>query len=211
MRLNPNSFNRFLDNIGQKFVWRRAYACSCLVPGEGAPDRKCPHCHGKGHIWQDPTPCMAASAGQKTQINWAKMGRFDSGDIVLTVQGNSPLWEAGEFDRVTMLNASDRFSHPLTHGSPSERLQFTANLIDRVYWIDPITKNIVEGGIPTADANGRLTWTTGEPPPGMSYSISGTRLSEYFIFAEMPRNRNMHSGARLPKNMVLRRWDLLGR
>jgi hypothetical protein len=211
MQLNPTRFNRFLANIGQQFVWRRAYACSCITPGEGSPDRKCPNCLGKGHLWVDPTQCSAASAGQKTQINWAKMGRFETGDIVLTVQGDSPLWEAGEFDRVTMLNASDRFSMPLTHGAPTERLLFTPSRIDRVFWQNPATRAIVEGGIPTASPEGRLTWTTGEPPPGTSYSISGTRLSEYFIFTDMPRNRNMHDGARLPKNMVLRRWDLLGR
>lgn len=211
MKLNPDHFNRFLAGIGQQFTWRRAYACSCVTPGEGTPDRKCPNCLGKGHVWAAPTPCSAASASQKTLHSWAKMGRFDSGDIVLTVPGDSPLWEAGEFDRVTMMNASDRFSQPLIHGAPTERLQFTPDRIDRIFWLDPTTKQMVEGGIPAVDANGRLTWTTGEPPPGMSYSISGTSRSEYFVFAELPRNRNMHDGARLPKNMVLRRWDVLGR
>src|SRR5471032_2743421 len=166
MRLNPTSFNRFLDNIGQQFIWLRAYSCSCRTPGEMSPNRKCPHCLGKGHVWENPIQCTAAASGQKTQLNWAKMGRFASGDIVLTVPGNSALWEAGEFDRVTMLNASDRFSLPLTRGAPTERLLFTVSKIDRVYWLDAITSVVVEGGIPTADANGRLTWSAGEPPPG---------------------------------------------
>uniref|UniRef100_A0AAU6W246 Uncharacterized protein n=1 Tax=Pseudomonas phage Touem01 TaxID=3138548 RepID=A0AAU6W246_9VIRU len=131
--------------------------------------------------------------------------------MVMTVPQNSPLWDAGQFDRVTMLNATDRFSQPMKRGSPTEKLMFTPKLIDRVFWINPATKKIVEGGIPAWDENGRLTWDENEPPPGTSYSVSGTRLSEYFIYMDLPRNRNMHSGARLPKLTVLRRWDLLGR
>jgi hypothetical protein len=210
MRLNPGHFNRFLNNIGQQFVWRRAYACSCATPESGAPSTKCPLCLGKGHIWVNPVQASAAAAGQKTQVAWAQMGLYEKGDMVMTVPENSPLWDAGQFDRVTMLNATDRFSQPLKRGAPTEKLMFTVKQIDRVFWIGP-DQTLVEGGIPTVDANGRPTWKTGEPPPGMSYSISGTRLSEYFIYQDLPRNRNMHDGARLPKLTVLRRWDLLGR
>ena len=211
MRMNPNHFDRFLDNIGQEFQWRRAFACTCVDPHSGAPDFKCPLCSGKGRIWVDPVDAKAASAGQKTQVQWAKMGLYETGDMVMTVPQSSPLWDAGQFDRVTMLNATDRFSQPMKRGAPTEKLMFTPKLIDRVFWLNPTTKKMVEGGIPTVDESGRLTWVDREPPPGMSYSISGTRLSEYFIYMDLPRNRSMHSGARLPKLTVLRRWDLFGR
>lgn len=211
MRLNPGHFNRFLNNIGQQFLWRRAYACSCVDPHSGAPDTKCSFCVGKGRQWIEPVRASAASAGQKTQVSWAKMGLYEQGDMVMTVPENSPLWDAGQFDRVTMLNATDRFSQPMKRGAPTEKLLFTVKQVDRVFWINKATNTIVEGGIPTFDANGRPVWAAGEPPPGMSYSISGTRLSEYFIYMDLPRNRNMHDGARLPKLTVLRRWDLMGR
>lgn len=211
MRLNPGHFNRFLNNIGQQFLWRRAYACSCVDPHSGAPDTKCTFCLGKGRQWVEPVQASAASAGQKTQVAWAKMGLFQEGDMVMTVPENSPLWDAGQYDRVTMLNATDRFSQPMKRGAPTEKLLFTVKKVDRVFWINKTTNTIVEGGIPTFDANGRPVWADGEPPPGMSYSVSGTRLSEYFIYMDLPRNRNMHDGARLPKLTVLRRWDLLGR
>ena len=211
MRLNPGHFNRFLGNIGQQFLWRRSYACSCFNSASGAADAKCPVCSGKGHIWVEPIQASAASAGQKTQVAWAKMGLFEEGDIVMTVPENSPLWDAGQFDRVTMLNATDRFSRPMQRGAPNEKLPFTVTKVDRVFWISPTTKAIVDGGMPTFDDNGRPTWTDREPPPGMKYSITGTRLSEYYIYMDLPRNRNMHDGARLPKLTVLRRWDLLGR
>lgn len=211
MRFNPGHFDRHLNNIGQQFVWRRAYACACATPGSGAPDPKCPACLGKGQLWVDPTQCSAASASQKTQVTWAQMGLYQSGDIVVTVPQNSPMWNAGQFDRVTMLNATDKFSQPMTRGAPTEKLLFTVQAVDRVFWISKTTRQIVEGGIPTFDANGRPVWTEGEPPPGMQYSITGTRLSEYFVYQDLPRNRNMHDGARLPKLVVLRRLDLLTR
>lgn len=211
MRFNRGHFNRHLNNLGQQFIWRRAYACSCVTPDSGSPDTKCRLCVGKGQIWTNPTPASAASAGQKTQGEWAKMGQWQNGDMVMTIPENSPLWDAGQFDRVTMLNSTDRFSLPLKHGAPTERVLFTPKLVDRVFWKDAVTGDLVEGGIPVFDANGRPTFTTGEPPPGMSYSVSGTRLSEYFLYMDFPRNRNMHDGMRLPKLVVLRRWDLLGR
>lgn len=211
MRFKAAHFDRFLNNIGQQFVWRRAYACSCVTQAEGSADPKCQLCHGKGQQWVNPTPAVAASAGQKTQLQWAKMGMWQNGDMVMTVPQDSPLWDAGQFDRVTMLNATDRFSLPLKRGAPTERVTFTVDKVDRVFWKAPVTGELVEGGIPVFDANGRPTWTTGEPPPGMSYSVSGTRFSEYFLYTEFPRNRNMHSGMRLPKLIVLRRWDLMGR
>lgn len=211
MRLNPAHFNRFLANIGQQFLWRPATACPCVEPGSLAPQPNCPHCLGKGQIWGAAIEAGAASSGQKTQVTWAKMGQYEAGDIVLTVPENSPLWDAGQFDRVTMLNATDKFSQVLKRGSPGDRLLVVPKEITRVTWIDKATQAIVDGGIPTWDANGRLTWAQGEPPPGMNYTITGTRLSEYFIYMDLPRNRNMHDGARLPKMTVLRRWDLLGR
>ncbi|MOA60540.1 hypothetical protein D3C78_1854430 [compost metagenome] len=60
-------------------------------------------------------------------------------------------------------------------------------------------------------ADGRLAWAAGEPPPGTTYSLTGWKFSEYFVFGDYPANRNMHSGMKLPKRVVLRRWDLMGR
>lgn len=211
MKFNADKFDRHLNNMGQRYLWRRSYACSCVNPSSGAPDTKCPVCSGKGVYWIAPVPASAATSGQKTQIQWANMGRYEGGDIVLTVPQNSPIWDAGDNDRVTMLNATDRFSQPLKRGAPTEGFLFHVAAIERVFWLHPTTKAIVEGGIPVVAENGTLTWTAGEPPAGMSYSITGTKHSEYYLYQELPRNRNMHNGMRLPKMVVLRRFDLFGR
>ena len=88
---------------------------------------------------------------------------------------------------------------------------FQASGIDRVFWIDAVTKALVEGPLPSLGADGRPVWGADAPPPGVTYSITGQRLPEYYCLVEMPSSRNEHSGASLPRRVVLRRFDLLGR
>jgi hypothetical protein len=59
---------------------------------------------------------------------------------------------------------------------------------------------------------GNLSWPNGGGPPiGVTYSLTGTKFDEYFIFLNLPSDRNEHEGARLPKKVTLRKWDLFGR
>ena len=81
-----------------------------------------------------------------------------------------------------------------------------------LFWLHPQTRALVEGGIPVFDSHGAPSWPNGgEPPPGATYSISGEKFSEYFIFDQFPSDRNQHSGMRLPKRVVARQFDLFGR
>lgn len=213
MRLSPKRFNRFLANIGQQVLWREAYACVCVNPASGAPDPTCKLCRKLGRIWVDEaqqTVCGASS--QKVQAKWAAMGMWESGDLVVTVPENSPMWNAGQFDRVTMLNATDRFSLPLKRGAQNDNLAFyRVKSIERVWWKHPQTGAPVAGGIPAVAADGTLAWSEREPPMGVTYSVTGWKFVEYFVWGDMPSSRNEHSGERLPKRIVLRKWDLLGR
>lgn len=213
MRFNPAAFDRHLKNIGQKVQWRRSYACACVNPASGAPDPKHALCSGKGRIWDDPVDTVAGIARQETLAEWMKAGLWESGDMVLSIPQASPLWDAGQFDRVTMLNATDTFSQPMVRGAPTEKFLFKPLKIDRVFWLHPQTREAVEGGIPVVGANGVPSWAggVGEPPPGASYSITGTRYDEYFIFQGLPSDRNQHQGMRLPKRVIARKWDLFGR
>ena len=212
MLLSPTRFNRHLNKIGQRYLWSQSFGCSCVSPSSGAPDTRCQICLGKGVFWPETVEVVAATASQKTQAQWEKSGMFEAGDIVITIPGNSPLWDAGQFDRVVMLNGSDRFSQPFVRGAVSERLLFKPERFERVFWKNPQTGALVEGELPVAASDGTLSWPDGgEPPAGTSYSLTGWKRSEYFIYTELPKNRNMHKGARLPKSAVLRRWDLMGR
>lgn len=212
MRFNKQWFNRHLANIGQQMIWRKAYACSCVNPDSGAPDPKCGLCGKKGRIWVDGTETVCALAGQKTHAEWANTSMWEAGDVVVTIPENSPMWDAGQFDKVIMLNATDRFSLPLRRGGHGDNLSmYEVKSIERVFWKHPQTGALVEGGIPELQPDGQLVWTDREPPPGTSYSITGWQFSAYFVWGDFPSNRNSHSGMRLPKRVVLRRWDLLGR
>jgi len=212
MQLNPDSFNAFLADIGQQVTWSQAFACPCVNPASGQPDTRCPHCLGKGHLWPASVDTVCGVPSQKTQQQWAASGLWTDGDIVVTVPGNSAMWAVGPFDRVTMRNGAERFSTSLVRGAPTERLLFRAESIERVFWLSP-ARGIVDGALPLMDAYGRLSWPAGtvEPPPGASYSITGKRHPEYYCLVEMPSSRNEHSGVPLPRRVVLRRFDLLGR
>lgn len=210
MQLNPNAFNRHLAHMGQKVEWRRAAVCPCKNPNSGASDPKCPHCGGKGHMWAAAVAGVAGITGSKTQREWAQSGNYVSGDTVVSIPENSPLYDMGQADRVTMLNATDQFSLSLVRGAPTERLIGKIKQVDRVFWLNA-QKAIVEGGLPEALPNGTLVWGVGAPPAGTQYTISGSRFQEFFCWGAYPSNRNMHQGARLPKRIVLRLFDLWGR
>lgn len=209
MRLNPAAFNSHLRHMGQKVRWRKSYNCPCINPQSGAAKPSCPQCSGKGWLWVAPVDTVIGIASQNVQKMWAQMGQWESGDAVVSIPESSPMYDSGQFDRVLMLNSTDVFSRSLIRGS-NDKLYDPVEKITRVFWLDA-QSNIVEGGIPAVSDAGVLTWISGEPPAGQTYSITGTRYSEYFVFNGLLSDRNEHSGARLPKKVVLRRFDLFAR
>lgn len=233
MRLSPDAFNTFLAGIGQQYSWRKSFACPCTNPNSGASRPDCPNCHGKGRFWAAGQPGVTGVASAKVQKNWAQSGRYETGDSVLVVPSDTPLYHAGQFDRVLLLNASDEFSITMVRGD-NDVFPFPIASIKRVFWLDAESQ-IVDGVIPTVDADGTMSWLTNinrafagldgsllfstsplpgepiDPPEGVQYSVTGVKLLEYFIFDTMPSNRGEHSGAALPKNIVARRFDTFGR
>lgn len=212
MRLNPVAFNRHLNHMGQKLKWRRSYACACVNSDSGQPDPKHVLCGGKGRLWDDPIDVVAGVTKQDTNTEWNASGLFEAGDMIMSIGEDCPAWDAGQFDRIVMLNSTDVFSQPLRRGAPNERLLFNVDKLIRVFWLHPTTRQPVDGTLPDVDANGNLSWPNGGAPPmGATYSLTGTKFDEYFVFQNLPSDRNEHSGARLPKKVQLRKWDLFGR
>jgi len=208
MQLNPSDFNNLLNFIGQTFAWRKSYVCPCVVPATNSPQPACPHCHGKGFLWTAAVTGTAGVPSQKVQREFAKLGQWESGDMMLTVGSDSPLYAMGERDRVMQMNGDDPFSINLRKGH-NDKLPWTVKQIDRVFWI--VGAALVEGGIPVQQPDGSLLFTTGAPPAGMAYSVTGKKYSEYFVFQEFPTDRGHHFGARLPIRVQLRKFDLFGR
>ncbi len=208
MQLDPTAFNSFLNGIGQTFAWRKSYVCPCVNPATNAPLPQCPHCHGKGFLWTAAVQGVAGVPSQKVQREFAKFGQWESGDMMLTVGSDSPLYAMGERDRVVQLNGDDPFSINLRRGT-NDKLPWTAKQIDRVFWI--VGAALVEGGIPVQQTDGSLLFTTGAPPPGAAYSVTGKKYSEFFVFQDFPADRGHHFGAKLPLRVQLRRFDLFNR
>lgn len=214
MRFNRERFNRFLSgNIGQEVMWRHSYACACVNPESGSPNPKHALCSGKGRIWAAGVKTTVGIAKQDADEKMTTMGHYDTGDLSVSIPENSPAWEGcGQFDRVLMLNSTDVFSQPLKRGSPTEKIIFSVAKLARVFWLDS-SGQIVEGGIPNVSSDGVLSWPggAGEPPPGASYSLTGEKFTEYYVYGHFPSDRNEHKGMRLPKRCVLRKFDLFNR
>lgn len=210
MRFNSAAFNNHLANIGQKCIWQRSYTCPCINPNSGSPSPSCPRCGGRGKFWIEGVPTVVGIASQKVQQNWAKLGLWESGDSVVSVPEDSPMYEIGQGDRVLMMNGTDRFSVPLIRGAPNEFMRLPVEKIERVFWFDTNSRE-VEGSIPTIGANGALIFGANAPPLGKTYTLTGTRYAEYYCYQNFPSDRNQHQGMRLPKLVVMRHFDLFGR
>ncbi|HHA3594123.1 TPA: hypothetical protein ACODIZ_003650 [Salmonella enterica subsp. enterica serovar Newport] len=214
MKFSRQAFNTHIANMGQDVLWMRSWICPCQDKNTGSPKPSCPICVGRGHVWDQPVPMVLGIASQKTQIRWEKLGQWESGDMVVVVPEDCPAWDnAGQYDRIITQHGLDGFSEVLTRGAPTERIRMPVHSVQRCFWIDPNdSTRIVEGVIPEMDANGRPHWPNGgEPAPGTQYSLTGDRYSEYYLLDSYPDDRNEHRGMRLPKRMVMRKWDLFGR
>ncbi|HDR9163614.1 TPA: hypothetical protein QDB28_004018 [Burkholderia vietnamiensis] len=210
MQLNPSSFNQFLDRIGQLVTWARGYACPCVNPASGSPKPNCPVCKSKGHTWDVPVPCKTGVAGRDLHQKWAQFGMWNQGDVVLSIPSDSPVYNIGQYDRVVMLNRSEAFSINMIAGvNTSVPIPYVS--IDRVAWMSPDGKSEILGTPPVVNPDGSLSWPGGMPPNGATYSLSGRRRQEFFCFNDQPWDRPHFGGAQLPRNVVLRRFDLFGR
>lgn len=169
----------------------------------------CPNCLGKGYAWDAPVESISGIAGQKIQREWAQFGMWEAGDVVLTIPSNSPMYAMGEFDRATMLNSSQPFSTYLR--TPDQSLPWQVVSLARVFYLDDGVP--VEVDSPGISADGRsLDWPDPLPvPSGVTLSVTGRRRPEYFCWGDFPSDRAHHSGADLPRRVVLRRFDLYGR
>ena len=212
MYLSPQRFNRWLLKIGQQLIWRRSYACACVNPTSGAADPKHQLCNGKGRLWAAGVETVAGVVHQASDASMIQSGQFDAGDMLMSVPENSPMWDMGRFDRVLMKNSTDVFSLPLKRGAPNERVTFTVKSLIRAFKLDPVTRLDVDLPLPVIDVNGFVTWPNNDgPQDGETYSLTGERYDEYYVFRNYPSDRGEHSGARLPKRVQLRLFDLFNR
>lgn len=215
MRLNPAAFDRLIttgaDALGQDMIWRPSRACPCINPTSGAANPKCPQCSGKGRLWLAGVNAKAGMTAQQNIKKFGQMGLYEMGDATLTIPQASAMYEADQFDRVVLLNSTERFSLVLKRGGTAEKVYRTRILsVEPVFWLDG-NGAVVTGGTPTMATDGTPSWTTGAPPDGTSYTITGVSCDEYFVWNNMVSDRGEHFGARLPRKAIIRKFDLFGR
>jgi hypothetical protein len=210
MRLSPQLLDQHLNLKAQPMAWRRASLCPCRDPHTGGADSDCPNCNGIGTFWAAPRAALAPTTAARAARNFADFGRWEDGDVMLSVPGDSPLWGAGENDRVTLLKGEMPFQVKLAHDSLS-RLNFSVARLDRCFWLSPNTRLPIEASLPRVDAQtGVVAWTdlTDAPDPGAQFTLIGVKRPEYFLYRDLPVSRSHFDGLRLPKRMLLRRFDL---
>ena len=208
MRLSSAAFNRFLGQMGQSFAWRRSYACPCINKNSGQANPKCPHCSGNGRLWAGAVVGEAGIVSRSRMREFAAFGIWDQDDIMLSIPSNSPLYAMGQFDRIAALNRSEPFSANLIRGL-NDTLRFPVLSVDRAFWLDG--EHIRDVALPVVNEDGSLTWADGAPPAGATFSLTGRRTPEYFVYQELPTDRPLHFGEPLPRRVALRRFDLFGR
>jgi hypothetical protein len=208
MLLEPADFNDFLGQMGQQVDWRVASACPCRHARSGAADTACGQCHGLGYYWSDPARCLVAISGQKTQAEWAKFGLWENGDQVVTLPSDSAAYAMGQFDRLTMVQSSIPFRVVLR---PSDVLRDQVVIVDQATWF--VGDTLVTANLPpeVGEDGVTLSWPGDQPPLGAQVALSGRKRPEYFCLQEFPQDRAHHGGRDLPRRVVLRRFDLLGR
>lgn len=215
MRLNPAAFDAFLvtggDAIGQDFIWRPSRACPCVNANSGAANPKCPQCSGKGRLWLAGVHAKAGMTAQQNIKKFGQMGLYEMGDATLTIPQASAMYGCDQFDRVVMLNSTERFSLVLKRGGPAEKVFRTRVVsVEPVFWLDDLGQ-VVTGGTPTLALDGTPSWTSGAPPLGTTYTITGVSCDEYFVWNNMVSDRGEHMGAALPRKCIVRKFDLFGR
>ncbi len=223
MKLSPADFNAHLRHMGQSVQWRRAVACPCRDRFSGAARPDCAHCAGKGWQWSALQPGHVGVSGMQRQRQWAQLGRYETGDVVVTLPSDSPIYGIGETDRVLFTDNSNAFSTSLVRGRDDRAWPWPIQHIERLFWLETGLQQIVDAQLPALpddDAVFLDMYPTPEawlaaclptPPLNQTYSLTGRYFPEYFVWGDLVQTRHHHDGFDLPRHVVLRRVDLFGR
>lgn len=211
-KLQPAAFNRLLaaaGPVGQPAAWRRSFACPCANPNSGSGKPDCPACHAKGRTWSEEEDGDVGASAQAAQKAFEKLGVWEPGDVMLTIPSSSPIYKAGQYDRIRLKQAMNPFSMVIVPDL-NDRIIGSIVQLDRLFWLDDAGEP-VEGALPSIDDAGVMTWTAGqEPPDGKQFSISGIRHDEYYVFRDLTGDRNAGTLG-LPRKLHARRFDLFAR
>ena len=213
MPMSVGRFNAQLRRQGQDMGWAKAARCPCRDIDSGAARRGCPICHSIGVFWSAPVASHAGLAGMKVQREWQSFGEYQSGDVVVSVPSDTPLYACGENDRVTFSQSSRSFDVVLTRGDPGEIIRSRVIAFDRCFRLTPDGRAISECDLPLQNADGTVAFAAGvvQPDVGQQYTVMGRCRPEYFLFKDLAQDRAHYGGLALPRKLALRLFDLFAR
>lgn len=151
--------------------------------------------------------------GVTTQREFSTSGEYDALDIQLTVDRHledgttlNPAWDAGEHDRVVLLDTWRRHTQHLQRGVQD------ACVYRRVR--DVRLTTVVNGALVTYEAgtdytldDGVVTWLAGRGPKVRAfYALEAQVSPEYYVFQVLPQTRHM-DGQQMPRRYVLRGFE----
>lgn len=212
MQLSVNRFNAQLGEMGQRMLWRRSNLCTCRDPHSGSANPECPVCDGKGVFWDAGVGAWAGVVGAKAMRAYADFGKWEDGDVLISIPSDSPLWMAGESDRVTFINGHEPFQVNLKRGATT-LAPFTVDRVQRCFWLGPNGSALIDCELPRVDPVTReLSWAdqSRAPDPGAQFTLRGLRKPEYFLWKEIPITRAHFNGMALPKRVMLKKFSLFG-
>lgn len=213
MRLSPATFNRQLQEMGQRMLWRRAQLCPCREPHSGGANPECTICLGKGVSWGNGIPAHAGVVGAKAMRAFADFARWEDGDVVISIPENTPLWHAGENDRIMFMDGHQPFQIRMVRNE-GVTVPFAVERIERCFWLGPNDATVIDCSLPRVDpVTLELAWANQStaPDPGAQFTLMGRKKPEYFLYRDIPISRAHFMGLPLPKRAVLKKFDLFGR
>jgi len=211
MRLNPTAFNTFINKIGQDVLWRKSLRCPCRNKRSGSPNPDCLVCYGLGYTYESPVSGIIGTSGMSIQRAWSSMGLYESGDQVITIGNDSPLYGVSNGDRVLLINSSIPFEVNLDHtGTEIFPYSFESiQSIAKVFWISG--SSYAYSTIAINSTTNRVEWTANEPSINTQYTVLGRRNPEYYAYMDYPVDRSHFHGLPLPRRIVLRNYEVARR
>lgn len=159
-----------------------------------------------------PSTLRGLVQGVTTQREFATRGEYDVMDIQLTVDraapdgSPNPLWDAGEHDRVILLDTWRRHSQHLQRGV-LDALVYRRVRDVRLTSVVSGALRVWEPGTDYVVEDGRVVWQAGRGPARQAHYAAEAQVSpEYYVFQVLPQTRHM-DGQDMPRRFVLRGFE----
>ena len=206
----PDRLNAMLQLIGQAVTWERASRCPCRSTRTGGPEVSCPVCRGVGWIWDTPVPCMLGVSGSTPSRKFAAFTEWEDGDVLVTIPSDSPAYDMGERDRITLTDASHRMSEVLTRGV-NDQLRYRKPLVIHSVWAIVSNERKDYHDLIDYKVDGHtVTWLTAGPAQNQQYAVLYNAQPEYFVYRELVGDRPM-GGRSMPRKVHVKLMELFNR